>query len=488
MTGGLKTTGRLAIAAIFCAIGGMPGVGGQAEAADLGGDCCADLEERVAELEATTVRKGNKKVKVEFYGQVNRVGNFWDDGAEQNIYLLNNSYSSTRFGFRGKAKVSDNWSSGFQIEIEDEGNLSKFVSQFDDNPDNGSLNVRRAAIYLDNKNLGKIWLGQQSTAKDDIVKDTVIIKGLDKTMYADFYMNWSFFLRQKGFNNAEAFSSSTPRFRDIGRCYSTSSSAFDCSTRRQEIRYDTPEFWGFVASANWAEDDAWAAALRFQKEWDNWKIGAGYAYEGITDELLSAGGGGVFFQNFKRDTREWAGMASIIHKPTGLFLWGANSNSEDADIGAKGVYTQKGPPVMHAWDIAGGIHRKFFEPGATTMWGGYTQDQDGLGGFTRTTVSSSVSGTASSYSVWDGEVSAGAFPGIPFKTEITSSETTKWYLAVDQAIDSAALNLFMAYQHIEPEITLVTRDPSFSPTGKLKSVPITLDDFDVFFMGGRIAF
>ena len=488
MTGGLKITGRLAVAAIFYAIGGLSGVGGQAQAADLGGDCCADLEERVAELEATTVRKGNKKVKVEFYGQVNRVGNFWDDGAEQNVYLLNNSYSSTRFGFRGKAKVSDNWSSGFQIEIEDEGNLSKFVSQFDDNPDNGSLNVRRAAIYLDNKNLGKIWLGQQSTAKDDIVKDTVIIKGLDKTMYADFYMNWSFFLRQKGFNNAEAFSSSTPRFRDIGRCYSTSSSAFDCSTRRQEIRYDTPEFWGFVASANWAEDDAWAAALRFQKEWDNWKIGAGYAYEGITDELLSAGGGGVFFQNFKRDTREWAGMASIIHKPTGLFLWGANSNSEDADIGAKGVYTQKGPPVMHAWDLAGGIHRKFFEPGATTMWGGYTQDQDGLGGFTRTTVSSSVSGTASSYSVWDGEVSAGAFPGIPFKTEITSSETTKWYLAVDQAIDSAALNLFMAYQHIEPEITLVTRDPSFSPTGKLKSVPITLDDFDVFFMGGRIAF
>jgi hypothetical protein len=30
-----------------------------ASSADLGGDCCADLEERVAELEATTVRKGN---------------------------------------------------------------------------------------------------------------------------------------------------------------------------------------------------------------------------------------------------------------------------------------------------------------------------------------------------------------------------------------------------------------------------------------------
>jgi hypothetical protein len=31
------------------------------QAADLGGDCCADLEERVAELEATTASKGNSK-------------------------------------------------------------------------------------------------------------------------------------------------------------------------------------------------------------------------------------------------------------------------------------------------------------------------------------------------------------------------------------------------------------------------------------------
>ena len=30
-------------------------------AADLGGNCCADLEERIAAHEATTVRKGNRK-------------------------------------------------------------------------------------------------------------------------------------------------------------------------------------------------------------------------------------------------------------------------------------------------------------------------------------------------------------------------------------------------------------------------------------------
>ncbi len=34
--------------------------------------CCGDLEERVAELEATTARKGNRVVSVQIYGQINK--------------------------------------------------------------------------------------------------------------------------------------------------------------------------------------------------------------------------------------------------------------------------------------------------------------------------------------------------------------------------------------------------------------------------------
>ena len=45
-----------------------------AKAADLGGNCCADLEERVAELEATTARKGNRKVSLTVSGWVNEAG------------------------------------------------------------------------------------------------------------------------------------------------------------------------------------------------------------------------------------------------------------------------------------------------------------------------------------------------------------------------------------------------------------------------------
>jgi hypothetical protein len=135
MIGGLSRTGRLAVAAIFCAVGGMPGMEERAEAADLGGDCCADLEERVADLEATTARKGNKKVSVELYGRVNRQINFWDDGSESNAYVLNNSYSTTRFGIRGKGKtgVSD-VNAIYVIEIEQFADQTRFANQFNDNP------------------------------------------------------------------------------------------------------------------------------------------------------------------------------------------------------------------------------------------------------------------------------------------------------------------------------------------------------------------
>jgi hypothetical protein len=56
-------------------------------AANFDSDCCADLELRVAELEATTARKGNKKVSVQVYGKINRMVEFWDDAAEKNTYV-----------------------------------------------------------------------------------------------------------------------------------------------------------------------------------------------------------------------------------------------------------------------------------------------------------------------------------------------------------------------------------------------------------------
>jgi hypothetical protein len=76
----LKSTGGVALltaAGLYLGSAGMA----PAQAADLGGDCCADLEERVAELEATVARKGNRRVSLTISGQVTTAVMAWDAGA-----------------------------------------------------------------------------------------------------------------------------------------------------------------------------------------------------------------------------------------------------------------------------------------------------------------------------------------------------------------------------------------------------------------------
>src|SRR5882724_2942859 len=141
MIGGLvkSSTSRLAlIAATGLFVGGlaMP----SAKAADLGGDCCADLEERVAELEATTARKGNRKMGLTISGQVNRVVLWFDDGKSSNTYYgLDNINSSTRFVFSGNAKVTPKVTMGYEWMIESSaGGRTDGVSQLDEDGKKGA--------------------------------------------------------------------------------------------------------------------------------------------------------------------------------------------------------------------------------------------------------------------------------------------------------------------------------------------------------------
>ncbi|MBI4724851.1 MAG: porin, partial [Rhodomicrobium sp.] len=117
MIGGLmnRTSGLALIAAASLMMGGWSL---SANAADLGGDCCSDLEDRVAELEATTVRKGNRKVSLEISGQVDRALMFWDDGVQSDVYSVDNNYQTSRFGMKGSAKMVPGWKAGFYIEFD----------------------------------------------------------------------------------------------------------------------------------------------------------------------------------------------------------------------------------------------------------------------------------------------------------------------------------------------------------------------------------
>jgi hypothetical protein len=107
------------------------------DAADFGGDCCADLEECVAELEATTARKGNRKVSLTVGGHVSTAVLFWDDGFEDNAYVVGNKNDQSNFYFNGEAAISSDVTAGFAFTFRLRDTLSDEVTQDLDDPEFG---------------------------------------------------------------------------------------------------------------------------------------------------------------------------------------------------------------------------------------------------------------------------------------------------------------------------------------------------------------
>jgi hypothetical protein len=167
-----KTSSRIAVAAslglALFALGTHP-----AKAADLGGDCCGDLEERVAELETTTVRKGNKKVSVTLSGWVVKLGSWWDDGHETNFYVGDKDTTlSSHFQLSGSATIAPGWSSGYTIAVETAGtscSVGFAENQFNDNACAfGDINTLLSYMWIKSEAHGTLNWGQLSQPTDNV--------------------------------------------------------------------------------------------------------------------------------------------------------------------------------------------------------------------------------------------------------------------------------------------------------------------------------
>lgn len=301
-----------------------------ATAADLGGGCCADLEERVAELEATTARKGNRVVSLQIYGQVNKALMFYDNDEDSDVFVVDNDNSSSRLGFKGSAKIKPGWSAGYNIEFDLRGDSnSNLVKETDDEaiPAAGEFRIRKNELYIDSEQLGRVTLGQGSTAGD----------GIASIILANSYSN----VFPSGGRGLEIGGTTLGAVTD------------DLSTSRQDrIRYDTPSIYGFVASASWGEDDLFDVALRFKKEWNSIRIAAGIQYASQTDDNPSSD---------NAEFEQVAGSISVMHVPTGIYGHFAAAEREDDFNEITKSY----------WYAQAGIEKRFLSYGATTLYGEY---------------------------------------------------------------------------------------------------------------------
>ncbi|HET7155650.1 MAG TPA: porin [Hyphomicrobiaceae bacterium] len=398
---------RLAAHGIVAVFTGLLLSTASAQAADLGGDCCADLEERVAELEATTARKGNRRMSLTVSGQINRTVLYWNDGDRSGTYAgLDNVSTSSRFIFSGDAKISPNLKAGFEIMTE--WSLGGRTSSVDQNSPDGSggglsaadggLGVRRAFWWLEDKNLGRISVGRHNAGGPVGTIDLGGVSTPSSAAPAD--VGGGFIVAGTNTRMSAAINPSYGNDRVEG------------------IRYDSPTIGGFVVQAFWGEDDIWTASIRYAGEAGGFRIAAGIGYEAQDSSPTQT----VQLDNGARNLdNEWSASLALMHVGTGLFVQGQYSRSEFLN-GADAKY----------WLVQAGITKNWFGLGNTSFYGEYGEATD----FIR-------SGPAAA---------GGGSPAAPNFVN-ASSEVNFWGIGVVQQIDAAAMELYLGWRRFDTSVS-----------------------------------
>ena len=392
----MKKTSLSALAAAGLLVGGLSVT--SASAADLGGNCCADLEERIAELEATTARKGNRKVSLTVSGWVTQNITWWDNGDESNTYVHDTGTTlGSNVKFTGQATIVPGWSAGYVLHLELIG--SDGLTMHEDNPSGpplyNELNAGATAgngvqtlqsyWFIKSEALGKVSVGLQSSASDNAA---ILVDGSGSLVPA----NWVAF-------DYRAFSSGGVVGLGGASCRGMGGAVGDCMGLTQNsVRYDTPTFAGFSASASWGADDFWDVALRYAGEFAGFKLAAAVAYTEVDDpnfnNLSGIGGEDAdFFQ---------AGLY-LQHVGTGLFGL-VNYGKFDSAFHVT---------EQDTWYGKVGIRQRWTPLGHTVLYGEYLHVDDAY--------------------------------------DVPGGEFQLWGVGIVQEIDNAAMSLWVKYRDIETD-------------------------------------
>jgi predicted porin len=416
---------------------------GHVQAADLGakigGDCCADLEERIAELEASTARKDNKKVSVTIYGQVSEELRWVDGGAftagsftspklfdsHMQVQSNTNRAAQSLLGVKGEAQIAPGYKAGFVLEVGLGGVLNGVaVDTFQNGLDANGLYTRQTLVYIKSDAVGKLSIGKQELATYNITGFTG-----GNTNVAHTKMSLGDLIGAPGGSILDLWDGGIS----------------------DSLKYTSPHFWaskgpdakdGVWVEADWANADQtdkiafvkdngnlFDVAIKAVKTFGEVEVGGGIGYrDGAT---FDTGTGGFNIQ----DIKVWSGSAYVKHTPSGLFL-----NGSYGTLDFKGLVTpfglcKVGCNALTGWEGQVGDDFRVTKLGRTTVFAEYAQyDLTGLG---------------------------------------LGSTTKSYGLGIVQAIDPAAMDLYLSWQRWQPD----TGTPKFS-----------ISDIDVVEGGMRIKF
>jgi predicted porin len=447
-------------------------VSGPASAADLGGNCCADLEERIAELEATTARKGNRKVSLTVSGHVNQALFAWDDGAESNAYVITNDSGRSRVRFIGDGKINGDWKAGYYLELGFRAPRGDRVDQLTDDPGD-VIDIRQSNWYIKSKTYGEIRVGFGNGASESITEINLtqtkdIAKNADVEDYAA-----GFQLRRKGTTGSTETFAAGLSASSWSRLVKDDFVQPGEGSRGNYILYTSPTLAGFTVSGAWGEDDFWDVALRYAGEFGGFKIAAGVAYGANTDstgpslQCIVNNPGAASNGNSNAECHQVGGSVSILHHDTGLFVTAAAGQFVDelvSDTAVSGLPANADDESTF-YSFQTGIERKWFHLGKTTIYGEYFKHDGGANDSTfadddAVNPFATAAGGATA-KIWDSEV------------EVIGG-------GVVQGVESAAMDLYLTYRHFEADATFR------NGAGELRKGQF--EDLDTFMAGALIKF
>lgn len=428
----LVAAGASALAAFFAVFLQFAFSTPPVRAADL-----SDLEERIAELEATTVRTGNRRFSLNLYGQVNRAFLFWNDGFDSDTFVVDNHASSTRLGFIGRSAIGSGWTAGYRFEFE------AFPQSNEVSPGAGGaegvlgtdhlVRIRQSYWEVIRKDLGRVSVGFQSPATDDI---TLINLGSQMNDAAVHYNN-AFPIRLDLAN--------PPIVTDL--TWGQIAHNVD-SMRDNFVRYDTPILHGLLLSTA-KNDDVWDVALRYQNATSGFRFAAGLGY--MNDRELR-------FEDVR-------GSASLIHDATGLYasVAGGWRNA------ARAVPVDGDDAHFHYAQL--GISKQWLAPGKTTFYIDH--------------------GVYKNFNVGDIlSINPDTALAVQWGT-LVDTQVRRWGFGIEQALDAASMLVYAQAHFYDPRIIgfpCLFEDPNVCGGNPSETTKLPAPSWQGFVVGARIQF
>ncbi len=273
----------------------------------------ASVEDRLEAIEkklegtdgGNFISAAKDKIDVTLYGQVNKAVMLADDGEDDDVFFVDNDASSTRIGIKAKTKSEGDLSAGAQFEAEYQTNDSNKVSMTDTTASSDTFAKRQMKVYVKHKKAGKLTLGHGSTATDGISEQD--LSGTSLAGYSHIKISGAGF---KFWDNTNTPGDpGTYSGTDVGDVFDHLD-----GSRKDMVRYDSPELVGLTLSASSAEENYTDVALSYHKKLEPLEIkaGLGYAYEGADEDPLSrvSGSASILF-NFGLNFTVAAGSAEF---------------------------------------------------------------------------------------------------------------------------------------------------------------------------------